>query len=289
MELYQLKYFVYAAKYENISMAAQELHVTQPSISKAIRALEKELQIVLMRKSGKYCVLTHEGRLFQARLTPLLNELYELPEEIRNGEMRTLTRLNALSADPLIPELIRLFREKNPDVFFKVMEKREGISWDLCIRSTLPQVFFNNARKLMDEKIFLAFHKDSWLREKEVVSLEDIRNENFIMLKEGGSLRMIAGQKFREYDFIPNIAFECDNVYILKRMIQEGLGITVWPQFSWREGLKAELYRDVCLRPLDIPNFYRSLYLIYQKDMKMTPALEAFSKFTVEYFGGIEG
>ena len=39
MELYQLRYFARAAKYENISMAAQELHVTQPSISKAIRAL----------------------------------------------------------------------------------------------------------------------------------------------------------------------------------------------------------------------------------------------------------
>ena len=54
MELYQLRYFARAAKYENISMAAQELHVTQPSISKAIRALENELQTELMRKSGKY-------------------------------------------------------------------------------------------------------------------------------------------------------------------------------------------------------------------------------------------
>lgn len=49
VELYQLRYFVRAAKYENISMAAQELHVTQPSISKAIRALEKELNTELIR------------------------------------------------------------------------------------------------------------------------------------------------------------------------------------------------------------------------------------------------
>lgn len=40
MEIYQLRYFAYAAKYENITMAAQELHVSQPSISKAIQALE---------------------------------------------------------------------------------------------------------------------------------------------------------------------------------------------------------------------------------------------------------
>lgn len=284
-----MKYFVYAAKYENITMAAQELHVTQPSISKAIRALERELQIELMRKSGKHCVLTHEGRLFQARLNPLLDELYDLPKEIRRGEVRKVIRLNALSAGLLIPELIRLYREKNSDVFFKVMEKREGISWDICIRSTLPQVFFNSAQKLMDEEIFLAFHKDSWLSQKKTVTLEDIRHENFIMLKEGGSIRMICDQKFREADFIPNIAFECDNVYILKRMVQEGLGITAWPQYSWREELgSGAVYQDVCFRPLDIPNFYRSLYLIHQKDVKMTPALETFTKFTMDYFGSVK-
>ena len=56
MELYQLKYFAKAARYENISMAAQELHVSQPSISKAIKALEGELQVELMRKEGKHSV-----------------------------------------------------------------------------------------------------------------------------------------------------------------------------------------------------------------------------------------
>ena len=55
MELYQLRYFARAAAYENISMAAQDLHVTQPSISKAVKALEKELQVELMRRNGKYC------------------------------------------------------------------------------------------------------------------------------------------------------------------------------------------------------------------------------------------
>ena len=45
MELYQLKYFLYAAKYENISKAAQALRVSQPSISRAVMALEKELQV----------------------------------------------------------------------------------------------------------------------------------------------------------------------------------------------------------------------------------------------------
>ena len=51
MEIYQLRYFAYAAKYENITMAAQELNVSQPSISKAIQSLERELKTELLRKT----------------------------------------------------------------------------------------------------------------------------------------------------------------------------------------------------------------------------------------------
>lgn len=96
MELYQLRYFARAAAYENISMAAQDLHVTQPSISKAVKALEKELQVELMRRNGKYCELTHEGRRFQARILPVLAELDEIPAEIQNRRARKQIRVNVL-------------------------------------------------------------------------------------------------------------------------------------------------------------------------------------------------
>ena len=81
MEIYQLRYFAYAAKYENITMAAQELHVSQPSISKAIQALERELNTELLRKNGRSCVLTHDGYLLQEKISPVLEELERIPED----------------------------------------------------------------------------------------------------------------------------------------------------------------------------------------------------------------
>ena len=65
MELYQLKYFLYAAKYENISKAAQALRVSQPSISRAVVALEKELQVELFERQGKRIILTRAGLTFR--------------------------------------------------------------------------------------------------------------------------------------------------------------------------------------------------------------------------------
>ena len=124
MEIYQLRYFAYAAKYENITMAAQELNVSQPSISKAIQSLERELKTELLRKNGRSCVLTHDGYLLQERVVPLLEEIERLPLEFRNRQKKKMIRLNVLTAGQLVPELIREFREENPDVFSSIRSQR---------------------------------------------------------------------------------------------------------------------------------------------------------------------
>ena len=109
------------------------------------------------------------------------------------------------------------------------------------------------------------------------------------MLRSGGSIRTISDAIFEKEGFIPDIAFECDTVHILKRMVQEGLGIAIWPKYSWRNHLLNETeLTDVCFRELDNNEFRRSLYLIVQKDLKMTEELEKFCKYTEKYFSTIK-
>ena len=234
-------------------------------------------------------MLTHDGYLLQERVVPLLEEIERLPLEFRNRQKKKMIRLNVLTAGQLVPELIREFREENPDVFFRVLDRREATQWDVCIRSTLPQYVFSNAVKLMEEPLCLAFHKDSWLKNLEKVKLSDIRNEKFVMLRGGGSIRTISDAIFEKEGIIPDIAFECDTVDILRRMVQEGLGITIWPRYSWRDHLRSERdFENVCYRPIDNNEFKRSLYLILQKDLKRTEELEKFCKYTEKYFNSIK-
>ena len=285
MELYQLKYFAQAALYGNITMAAKALHVTQPSISKAIKALEKELQVELMCRNGKYCELTYEGRKLQAKLRPILMELEELPAELQNGHTKQQIQLNALSAALLIPEMIREFREQYPKVYFRILDDREAFNWDFCIRSTLPEVYFNNSVKLMEEDLFLACRTDSPLAEKDIIYLSDLSNEDFVMLRSGGSIREVTDGRFKEMGFIPKLAYECDNLFTLQRVVEEGLAVAIWPEFSWtsRVGEK-QVGNGICLKRLKITDFKRSLYLIRKRDLKATEEMEAFSQYTISYF-----
>ena len=103
MELYQLKYFLYAAKYENISKAAQALRVSQPSISRAVVALEKELQVELFERQGKRIILTRAGLTFREQISPILWKLEGLGDEMKKVQKGGDTiRLNAMSAVSLL-------------------------------------------------------------------------------------------------------------------------------------------------------------------------------------------
>lgn len=225
--------------------------------------------------------------LFRDKILPLLDELDKLPLQFRDSEQKKIIRLNALTGDQLVPELIRKFREKNQDIFFYVMDRREATNWDVCIRSTLPQYVFNNAVKLMEEPLLLAFHQSSKLKKLKEVTFSDLRNEKFIMLRRGGSIRTISDAIFQREGFIPDVAYECDTVHILKRMVQEGLGVAIWPKYSWRNRLLEDDSPGVCFRPMEHPDFRRSLYLIIQKELKMTEELERFCRFTERYFGNV--
>ena len=112
MELYQLKYFLYAAKYENISKAAQALRVSQPSISRAVASLEKELQVELFERQGKRILLTRAGLTFREQISPILWKLEGLGDEMKKVQKGGDTiRLNAMSVVPLLSGIIKKFRE----------------------------------------------------------------------------------------------------------------------------------------------------------------------------------
>lgn len=286
MELYQLYNFLNVAKYENISKAAQELHTSQPSVSKAIQALEDELKINLFNRNGKRISLTRGGKIFENRLIPILEELDSVLQELRLQEFKNIEtiRINALSGTYFLPAIIKEFKKTEPDVFFEIKEERENTCWDICIRSVLPEISYTSASKIFEEKILLAVHKDSWIAKKQSVSLHDLKDEIFIFLCNGTNLRELANKRFREEEFFPRKGFECDTFYMLQHMVQEGLGVALWPQYTWGKVWQESAFDQVRLIPLDLPDFTRSIYLLRPKDAKPMPIADRFCQLICHYF-----
>ena len=90
MELSQLAYFRAVARTEHFTRAAEELHITQPSLSKAIANLEGELGVPLFRRSGRNIVLTKYGEILLSHTNRIMSELKHAQKELEDAkEART--------------------------------------------------------------------------------------------------------------------------------------------------------------------------------------------------------
>ncbi|RYZ65915.1 MAG: LysR family transcriptional regulator [Proteobacteria bacterium] len=83
MSLQQLRYFVTVAEEEHVTRAAERLHVSQPPLSRQIRALEDELGHALFERRGRGVVLTDYGRHFAERATAILRQVDDVLAEAR--------------------------------------------------------------------------------------------------------------------------------------------------------------------------------------------------------------
>lgn len=99
MELTQIRYFVAVAQCENMSRAAAQLHISQPSLSKAIAKMESELGCKLFARNGRHISLNDEGRRFLKGALAIIRELDDTSFDLREMTQSPVARLTIGIAD----------------------------------------------------------------------------------------------------------------------------------------------------------------------------------------------
>jgi DNA-binding transcriptional LysR family regulator len=120
MELRHLRYFVIVAEEQNISRAAERLHVSQPPLSRQIRDLETELGVELFRRTGRSLALSEAGKIFLIEARAVLLRVDQAVETVRTvargdrGSLR-IGYAPSLTAE-FLPRALRLFESERPGV-----------------------------------------------------------------------------------------------------------------------------------------------------------------------------
>lgn len=287
MELFHLRYFMTVAKYENFSKAAEELYISQPSISKAVLSLEKELDVTLFQRRGKRVQLNETGIALKRKLEPVMSILDNLSKDLKviSGHSRSTIVLNVLAASSLLPDILLKFKNDHPFIDFQIIQSAHTAKCDLCLRSALPDTPPHNGRLLLSEEILLAVPMQSHLALKDSVRLEELRDENFIMLGKRASMREISDHIFASVGFEPHASFESDNPSTIRGLVAAGLGVSLWPEATWGHLAtdKAKLIR------LSDPVFHRNIYVTRFEHGAMNEQARLFVDFLTEYFRTLPG
>lgn len=297
MDFKQLEIFVSVAKHKSFSKAAKELFLTQPTVSSHIQNLESELNTVLINRNNKTVSITEAGKVLYTHALEILNSrkkaLYNLNEY--SGKIEGIIDL-ACSSIPetyILPDFLKYFIEKYPEVKFNIShyDSQDAISEILDEKISFGFVGSkanNNQIKSIDliddELVLIAPNNLNIPSTKGYIDINDIKNSNLIMRKEGSGTRDLIVKQFEKNnisldDF--NIIAHVENNESIKEMVRIGLGLSFVSYKSaidYIESNKIGYYR---IKDME---FIRNFYFIYSNKKILNPLEEKFLDVVCEYF-----
>lgn len=290
MDINALIYFQTVAKYENMSRAAEELHLTQPALSKSISMLEEDLGVELFDRNGRSIKLNRYGKFFLERTDIILREVERAKEDLANlvspnyGEV-SLGFMHTLGLE-VIPSLMMEARKLLPHMRFQltqsnssvIMRKLEVGELDICLVSSLETSKDVHWEKLWEEELFLIVPKNHPLKDRERVKLSEFASDPFISIKKGNSLRKYVDEIFKREGYRLNVAFEGEEVHTIAGLVESGLGVSLIPQIKGLDQYEVGIIR------VDAKDCKREIGLSYLNNRYMSGAVKQFIQFIREFF-----
>lgn len=295
MELRQLHYVLQIAKEKNFSRAAEKLHIAQPSLSQQLSKLEKEIGVLLFRRTTNSVELTHAGAVFVHKAQTILDAAEQLKQEMEDMALMRKGRLVVgslpITGSHILPLVLPVFGSQYPEIEVVLVEdtssKLEQLTasgeTDISLLS-LPLEDPSLAwEPLIEEEICLAVPQRHPLAQHEgPIEISQLYKEPFIVLKKGQGFRQITHNLCEQAGIVPNIVFESSNIETVQSLVAAGMGIAFVPKMIARAP-RSE-FTPLYL-PLGDPVPSRTLVIASRKGRYLSRASEAFirtMKRTVE-------
>ncbi|MBX2865136.1 MAG: LysR family transcriptional regulator [Leptolyngbyaceae cyanobacterium MAG.088] len=188
MEIYQLKYFVAIADSGSFTRAADQLYVSQPSLSASIKKLEHELGVSLLERRWRDIALTTAGDLFLEKAQNLIADYQAAIDTLRNFQVRPVLRVGMLCTLQVqtIVTIIQFFRELYPDIIIELCDTHldELTTWldhgEIDIAVTALTADTKTSQILFRQRLVLGVPHQHPFAQKQEIHLQDLKDQPFI-------------------------------------------------------------------------------------------------------------
>ena len=251
MNFQELNYALSIARYQNLTKAAEELYISQPTLSKCLQKLEREMGGKLFSRSGNTYVPTYLGRRYleYARKVLALNQDWERELKDMNacmdGELNIAFPLMRSSC--MVPSIMKVFHKKYPGVRVNFMEEAHAIQEKLLLNDELDFGIFNETRPhpklsyetLLREEILLVMPPDHpmavrGMKRSEMkhlwIDLRLLEKEEFILHFPDQTTGQLALELFETWCIKPQVSVRTRNTETSVRLCMEGMGLCFVPE-----------------------------------------------------------
>ncbi|KAA0022974.1 LysR family transcriptional regulator [Antrihabitans cavernicola] len=285
-----LRWFITLAELEQVTAAADELHIAQPTLSRMLARLERRLNAELFDRRGKRIALNRFGRIYYERARRAQAELDAAQREIGDlidpaqGTV-ALSFLHSFGVR-LVPALIAQFRTQSPRVTFTLTQDAADAvtrrvttgEADLAIVSPRPAGSTVAWRRLMLQRLALAVPATHRFADRRQIGLADAIDEPFIAMHPDFGMRRILEELCAAAHFRPRVTFESSELGTVAGLVSAGLGVAVLPVDD-----QPQLPPGLVLIPLVDAGATREIGVIWNPDRPLSRPVRAFRDFVEEW------
>lgn len=297
MEISRLRSFAAVVKYGSFTKAAEQLYLSQPTVSTHIRALEEQLGCQLIARTTKSAEITAKGRELYGYAAGIL-ELWDRAVQACQNTERKIIHLGAstIPSAYILPDILPEYGKRNPDTYFVIHQSdSQGIIngleeslFDLGMVGLRPKSAALDSRAFYQDTMVLVTPvtpKYLALRERPATPLKELLEEPMILREEGsGSGKNAAGYLERmgisEQDL--NVVARVNDQEAVKNLVAGGLGASILS-----EKAAERFVQEKRLLQFPLPNAVpRDLYLVWRKDAVLNDSVRAFMAFVLKMRAG---
>ena len=289
MTLRHMKIFVAVFRHSNITKAAQELHLAQPSVSLAIKELENYYGIRLFERIGKRISPTEGGKEFFGYSLHIVSLFEEMEKRMKNWDVSGTIRIGSsiTIGTHILPGLIRNYQAEFPDLKINAIISNSSTienhildnTIDLGLIETQPEHEDIQAIPFMKDSLCAIVGCSHPLAKESSVTLSDLAQYPFLMREKGSAGREILDSYFSIQQLNVRPAWESSSTQAIVKGVAEGLGVAVLPYLLVEKDIQEKTVRMLPFtRPLS-----RDLNIIYHKSKYLTPNMKAFLSLCQTY------
>jgi DNA-binding transcriptional LysR family regulator len=288
--LRQLITFEAVARLKSFSAAATEMHVSQPTVSKQIRALHEEIGLPLVEQIGKKVFLTQAGHELNATCAEWLQTWERFEQTIADlkGMQQGRLRISAVTTTKyFMPRLLGPFCSQFPNIDISLeVVNRDGLlerlsrnQDDLYIMGVPPEEIDVEAEPFLDNPLVALAPASHPLAKQKRIPFKRLGQEKFLMRERGSGTRITMERLFAERDTPLNILMELGSNEAIKQAVAGGLGLALISQST----LSMDVNRKE-LTTLDVVGFpvMRAWYVLRPKGKQLSVVAEYFLQFLRE-------
>lgn len=297
MEFRQLEAFVNAVKYKSFSKAADATFLTQPTISAHINNLENELGTTLVNRTGREITLTKQGERFYPYAIDMLHTrsqaLFSVQTQCDTMDGVLDIYASSIPGQFYLPRLMGEFHSKCPKIRFYVeqSDSRTVIDNILSQKGEIGLTGYKMNNSLvyepvfMDELVLIVPDTERYSRWEtgSTVNFKEFEHETFILREEGSGTKQEMEKAevhgvpvFKNVDVIARM----NNTEAIRQAVSGGLGISILSRMAVGDEDGSHKIKYLKIDGLEKK---RTFYMIYSKNICLSPVAEAFRNLVIEY------